>query len=186
VKSRALLAALIVPCVIFSAQAQTTSNIGIIDSAPVEEVPDTSELPSMQERVPAPIPPASAEKKAPSVEHDTAVLQGLKKVTAEVQTFDAPIDTPVAFGGLSILVKKCMGAAEGERPENTALIRVQDTKLANTPVTMFSGWMFSSSPAISALEHPVYDITLIECTDRKKPAAEPEKEAAKPAPGKKK
>jgi len=27
----------------------------------------------------------------------------------------------------------------------------------------FSGWIFSSSPAISALEHPVYDLTLLAC-----------------------
>jgi hypothetical protein len=28
---------------------------------------------------------------------------------------------------------------------------------------VFSGWMFSSSPAVSAMEHPVYDITLLSC-----------------------
>jgi hypothetical protein len=28
---------------------------------------------------------------------------------------------------------------------------------------LFSGWMFASSPAISGLEHPVYDVTLLSC-----------------------
>ncbi|MBU3655480.1 MAG: DUF2155 domain-containing protein, partial [Alphaproteobacteria bacterium] len=30
-------------------------------------------------------------------------------------------------------------------------------------VTLFSGWMFASSPAVSALEHPVYDIVVLDC-----------------------
>jgi hypothetical protein len=28
---------------------------------------------------------------------------------------------------------------------------------------LFSGWMFASSPALSALEHPVYDVWVIDC-----------------------
>ena len=31
---------------------------------------------------------------------------------------------------------------------------------------LFSGWMFASSPGLSALEHPVYDVWVIRCTDR--------------------
>ena len=29
---------------------------------------------------------------------------------------------------------------------------------------VFSGWMYASSPGLSALEHPVYDIWVIRCT----------------------
>ena len=28
---------------------------------------------------------------------------------------------------------------------------------------IFSGWMFASSPALNALEHPTYDIWAIDC-----------------------
>ena len=28
---------------------------------------------------------------------------------------------------------------------------------------IFSGWMFASSPAVNALEHPVYDVTVLAC-----------------------
>ena len=35
-------------------------------------------------------------------------------------------------------------------------------QLKNTNV-VFNGWMFASSPALNALEHPVYDLVLIEC-----------------------
>ena len=30
---------------------------------------------------------------------------------------------------------------------------------------LFSGWMFASSPGLSALEHPVYDVWVIRCTE---------------------
>ncbi len=31
---------------------------------------------------------------------------------------------------------------------------------------LFSGWMFASSPGLNALEHPVYDVWVIRCTER--------------------
>ncbi len=33
-------------------------------------------------------------------------------------------------------------------------------------VNIFRGWMFASSPALNALEHPVYDVWVIDCTTR--------------------
>lgn len=39
--------------------------------------------------------------------------------------------------------------------------RAGDTVAA--PKRLFSGWMFAQSPAISALEDPVYDVNLLDC-----------------------
>lgn len=144
------------------------------DSEPVEE---TSE-----DHAPAPAPKApplpdtpEAEALEPNVIYDIAVLQGLKKVNAETSTFEVPLDTQVTFGTLTVTLKKCVRSSPDERPENAALIQIRDNRPGEEPTVVFSGWMFSSSPAISALEHPVYDITLLECTvhDVKKP--EPKK-----------
>ncbi|MFT5180431.1 MAG: hypothetical protein ACI8S3_000304, partial [Alphaproteobacteria bacterium] len=33
----------------------------------------------------------------------------------------------------------------------------------NELVPLFSGWMFASSPALSALEHAVYDVWVVDC-----------------------
>ena len=38
-----------------------------------------------------------------------------------------------------------------------------DVKPGESPVRLFTGWMFASSPALSALEHPVYDVWVIDC-----------------------
>ena len=33
-------------------------------------------------------------------------------------------------------------------------------------MTRFSGWMFASSPALSAMEHPVYDLWVLDCENK--------------------
>lgn len=106
-----------------------------------------------------------------------AVLQGLNKITARVSEIEAPIDEMVRFGTLEITVRTCYKAPPEEPPESAAFLEIVDEKPGELPVDLFSGWMFASSPALSALEHPVYDIWVLDC----RPAAEPEIPAP-PAP----
>ena len=47
-----------------------------------------------------------------------------------------------------------------------AFMEIDDFKPDERPVRLFSGWMFASSPALSALEHPVYDVWVIGCNKR--------------------
>ena len=92
-----------------------------------------------------------------------AQMQGLDKITARVSRFEAPVGKEVKFGSLSILVRDCQKSAPEDRPENAAFIEVGETKPGEGKAQLFSGWMFSSSPALSALDHPVYDVNLLEC-----------------------
>jgi hypothetical protein len=92
-----------------------------------------------------------------------AIMQGLDKITARVSRFEAPVGKPVKFGSLSVLVRDCQKSAPEDRPENAAFIEIGETKPGEGKVQLFSGWMFSSSPALSALDHPVYDVNLLEC-----------------------
>jgi hypothetical protein len=93
----------------------------------------------------------------------TAVMQGLDKITARVSRFDAPVGQAVRFGTLSILVRDCEKSAPEDRPENAAFVQIDDNRPKEQKSRLFSGWMFSSSPALSALEHPVYDVNLLGC-----------------------
>lgn len=93
----------------------------------------------------------------------TAVMQGLDKITARVSRFDAPVGQSVAFGTLSIVVRDCEKSAPEEQPENAAFVEITENRPDEQTVRLFSGWMFSSSPALSELEHPVYDVNLLEC-----------------------
>jgi hypothetical protein len=93
----------------------------------------------------------------------TAVMQGLDKITARVSRFEAPVGRPVTFGSLLIVVRDCQKSAPEERPENAAFVEIGEIHPGEGKVQLFSGWMFSSSPALSALDHPVYDVNLLEC-----------------------
>lgn len=102
---------------------------------------------------------------APAVGEDgrSAVLQGLDKVTARISTFDAPLDEPVRFGTLEIVARTCQKRPPEETPESSVFLEVKDIKPGEEPAPLFAGWMFASSPALSALEHPVYDVWVIDC-----------------------
>ena len=100
---------------------------------------------------------------APVFAQDGALLQGLDKVTARVSTFEAPQDKPVRFGALEVIVRTCSKAPPEEPPESTAFLEIYNVRPGEEPVRVFSGWMFASSPALSAMEHPVYDIWIVDC-----------------------
>jgi hypothetical protein len=95
-------------------------------------------------------------------------LQGLEKVTARISSFSAEVGQTVSFGSLRITVRACYKAPPVEPPESVAFLEiVEPPPGAPNPNASgklwFSGWMFASSPALSALEHPVYDIWVLRC-----------------------
>jgi hypothetical protein len=93
-----------------------------------------------------------------------ALLQGLDKITARISQFSAPVGTPVRFGTLSIRVRDCEKNPPEEPPESAAFVEIDEMRPGeDTAKRLFSGWMFASSPALSALEHPVYDVNLLDC-----------------------
>ena len=95
-----------------------------------------------------------------------ATMQALDKITARISTLSAPVGESRKFGTLEVTIRRCAFHPPEETPENAALVVIRDLGYDPTgvPSEVFSGWMFSSSPAISALEHPVYDITLLACS----------------------
>lgn len=100
---------------------------------------------------------------APVVAQDIAVLQGLNKITARVSTIEAPINEVVRFGTLDITVRRCSKRPPEETPESTAYLEIRERRSGERPVDLFAGWMFASSPAASSMEHPVYDVWVIDC-----------------------
>ena len=112
---------------------------------------------------------AIAQTQGPVLDYRVAVLQGLDKVTARVSTIRAPLDQPTQFGTLEVVARACRETPPTEPPESAAFLEIHELPPASdvngAPVDLFSGWMFASSPAVSALEHPVYDIWVIDCAE---------------------
>lgn len=104
-----------------------------------------------------------------------AVLRALDKVTATTQDYTVNVGETLKYGSLEIAVKHCEKRPPEETPETYVFLQISDTRLNASGekaenAKLFSGWMFASSPALSSLEHAVYDIWVIDC---KVPNTEP-------------
>lgn len=114
-------------------------------------------------------PPATAAAPAVTV----AILQGLDKTTARVSTVEAPLDKPVRFGTLIITARACDKKPPEEPPNTTAFLEIDEARASADVQHLFSGWMFAQSPALSTLEHPVYDVTVLDCKTETGSSAKP-------------
>ena len=92
-----------------------------------------------------------------------AELQGLDKVTARSQRFYAPIGEATRFGTLEITVGDCLVNKPDAPPESVAYLTIVDHKPGQAEQKLFAGWMFASSPSISAMDDGVYDVRVLAC-----------------------
>jgi hypothetical protein len=122
--------------------------------------------------------PVAGAATAEMMREPTAIIQGLDKIAARVSRFEAPVGRAVRFGKLLVLVRDCERSAPEDRPENAAFLEIYEQQPGEAREQLFAGWMFSSSPALSALENPVYDVTLLECKAAIPPASAPTPAAA--------
>ena len=93
----------------------------------------------------------------------TAELQLLDKVTARVSVLRAPVGEPVGFGTLTIQVQACNARPPDEVPDAAAWLRISDSRRAAGSQQVFQGWMFANAPGVNMLEHPVYDLRVLDC-----------------------
>lgn len=101
--------------------------------------------------------------KAAEIEMNTAQMQAMDKITGRVNVIEVPVGGEVKFGSFSVVVRSCKTRSEDEIPENFAFVDVTDKSFDKEEFNIFKGWMFSSSPAINAIEHPIYDVWLLKC-----------------------
>jgi len=93
-----------------------------------------------------------------------AELQGLDKVTARTRRFYAPVGEATRFGTLDIAVGDCLVNTPDAPPESAAYLTIVDHKPGQPEQKLFAGWMFASTPALSALDDGVYDVRVLACT----------------------
>ena len=100
------------------------------------------------------------------IQTNTAKMQAMDKITGRVSVIEVPVNGEVKFGSFSIVVRACKKTPPEETPENYAFVDVADTGKDGKPYNIFKGWMMSSSPALNAVEHPIYDVWLVQCIDK--------------------
>jgi hypothetical protein len=107
--------------------------------------------------------PTTAHAVVPTEQRPIALIRALDKVTARVEPLEIPIDKPFKFGTLLITVHDCRLTPPEETPEVAAFVEIEEFKVGEKEAPIFRGWMFASTPALSALEHPVYDLWITGC-----------------------
>ncbi len=110
----------------------------------------------------------AAPAQADNLTGNAVVLRTLDKVTATTKDYTVKVGSELKYGSLTVAVKHCEKKPPEEVPETYAFLQISDKKLdgkgeAGEDEKLFSGWMMASNPAISALDHAVYDIWVIDC-----------------------
>jgi hypothetical protein len=110
-------------------------------------------------------------------------LRSLDKTTARTMVFEAKVGSTLKFGSIYIRVQACRKAEPIDPPESASFLQIWEATPQGDSKWIFSGWMFASSPALSPMDHPIYDVWVLDCLERRsdEPAPEPAPVAAEDA-----
>lgn len=89
-----------------------------------------------------------------------AILRGLDRITGAVNNFSMVIGETLQFERLEVTLEACRYPVGNINADAYALLKIRDIR---NEEPSFYGWMFASSPALSALDHPRYDIWVLSC-----------------------
>lgn len=109
---------------------------------------------------------------AEEIKTSAALMQAMDKVTGRVNKITVPVNSKITFGDFSLVLRSCKKRPAEETPENFAFIDVADKSFGKDEYNIFRGWILSSTPGINAIEHPIYDVWLLECVDEKVDSAQ--------------
>jgi hypothetical protein len=90
----------------------------------------------------------------------TAEIQALDKISTRSATLTIRVGQAAQFGTLTVTVEACVARSPEQTPDSAAFLIVNDPR-PGAPT--FRGWMFASDPAVSMLEHPIYDVRVLAC-----------------------
>ena len=103
---------------------------------------------------------------AETIEKKYASFKLLNKTTNKVSSKNILVNSKISWETLNIEVLYCGSTPPTEIPEDYVLIDVYDT-INNENTNIYKGWMISSSPDVTPLENPIYDLWLVDCSNDK-------------------
>ena len=92
-----------------------------------------------------------------------AIVRVLDKMTGMAQTLTIPVGGGQNLDRLTLSIHTCNARDSVSEPDAGVFLQIDDTRPGQTAARVFSGWMFASSPSLSAMDHPRYDVWLISC-----------------------
>ena len=92
-----------------------------------------------------------------------ARLKVLDKMTGQVDEIDLKVGETRVEDRLELALLTCRAPEEDVRQDAFAYLEIRDLR-EDKP--RFAGWMFASSPALSAMDHARYDVWVLSCSAR--------------------
>ena len=90
----------------------------------------------------------------------TALLRGLDRINGTAQDIIITAGETVNYERLEITLLACRYPQGDINSDAFAQLIIMDIR---EEAPRFVGWMFASSPALSALDHPRYDVWVLSC-----------------------
>jgi hypothetical protein len=90
-----------------------------------------------------------------------AQLRGVDRINGEVFEITVPTGGTARLRNLEIKLNSCRYPVGNPAGDAYASLEIWETE---TGEYFFSGWMIASSPALSAMDHPRFDIWVMRCT----------------------
>jgi len=99
--------------------------------------------------------------------YSSANLVAINKITAKSKQITVKMGQSAHFDNAELKLHRCFKDGSSDATSNQMLITVVENKFDEDPRQIFHGWLISSAPALSTLEHPVYEVVASECTGNK-------------------
>jgi hypothetical protein len=120
------------------------------------------------------------EPPAQKIINKKASFSGLDKITGRIINFDEDIGETVQFGALRVKTDACYTRPATESANTDAFVEVDEITLQGEVKRIFSGWMYAASPGLHGVEHPIYDIWLVDCKGPDQTIVSAQPDAPKP------
>jgi len=141
----------VTPPIVIAEEAEKTDEEEKADEAPAR-------------RVEAPAAPARRQRRR------VAIVEAIDKITAQSMRFEVEVGgRPVRFQRTLIFTARAceVSAPDEQVSDSVAYLEVslqpRGVIQVSEPRQIFRGWMFASSPAVSGLQHPIYDAWIVGC-----------------------
>ncbi len=92
-----------------------------------------------------------------------AKLIVMNKITANSKEITLNVGSKITYGRAEVELVKCV-KMDNKKQNNLLLVSLKENEFDGTSKQIFRGWLFSNSPSLSAVEHPVYQLIAISCS----------------------
>ncbi len=162
-------------------------NVGVGQSGNISQgyVPSVGggELGQQGVTTPAMVTPEPEEVKLEPENTKKAVLRFTDKIAARSTEMTIAVPSQVSYQTLVMQVEKCQIAAQERNPEHAMLLEIfasEDVQGNPSNARVFGGWMFKQKSSLTSLQHPFYDVTLVQCVSDPSTKPKPKIEVKKP------